>query len=143
MGFQGDKLVRGFDLYQAREFHTKYKKGRFASVCVCVCKRAGWKRERERERSQQCQLAKNEFLNACPSLVKPFLVEMSFQDNQRNPPTDRFPDAFFALRGQEAFVFAHIPPLPASSHRSRKDTGTGHILPHVGSRPDWKPGSSG
>lgn len=32
VGFRRDKLVRGFDLYQAKKFHTKYKKGRFVSV---------------------------------------------------------------------------------------------------------------
>lgn len=56
-------------------------------------------------------------MSKCPlfSLVKPFLVEMSFQDNWRNTPTSRVPDGFLCSRDRWPLE------LP-TSHHSRKKT---------------------
>lgn len=60
VGFERDKLVRGFDLYQAKKLQTKYKKDRFVSVRV--------KGVSERE-IPTLSVAKNDFQRPCETLL--------------------------------------------------------------------------
>lgn len=85
VAFPRDKLVCDFDLYQAKKGNIKYKNGRFISVYMWVSVRE--RRETEkvgwagggrggRESTHRIVISKEQFLNAYPSLVQPFLVEM-------------------------------------------------------------------